>query len=187
MAPLRVTQSDAVAAVASLTVRAGRTTFIGIDGPGGAGKSTFAARVASAVPGAIVIAVDDFSGPQFQEWDWDRFRAQLLLPLLAGRVARYQRWDWDRDEGAEWHELTCAGVVIVEGVSSTRAEAGVPWDLRIWVDTPPEVRRARAVERDGPAKLAQWTDVWIPSEQAYIAAQRPHERADLVVSGVAER
>jgi len=35
--------------------------------------------------------------------------------------------------------------------------------------------------------MARWFDDWIPSEQAYIAAQRPQERVDLVVSGTEER
>jgi uridine kinase len=185
--PRRVRRCEAVAAVVALAGRRhGRTSFVGIDGPGGAGKSTLAARIASAVPGAAVAAVDDFSGPRLAEWDWARFIREVRDPLLAGRAARYQRWDWDRDEGAEWHEVGPGGVLVVEGVSSTRAEAGVPWDLRIWVDSPAEIRWARAVARDGPVLQAKWIDAWIPSEQAYIAAQAPQRRADLVVSGVEE-
>ncbi|PZS14872.1 MAG: uridine kinase [Pseudonocardiales bacterium] len=182
-----MSQADAVAAAVSLArTREGVTTFIGIDGPGGAGKSTLAARVAGAVSGAVVVAVDDFSGPRFAGWDWARFARQLRDPLLAGGVARYQRWDWDRDEGAEWHDVGPGGVIIVEGVSSTRDEAGVAWHLRIWVDTPPEIRHARAIARDGREMFQHWTDVWIPSEEAYIAAQRPAQRADLIVTGMPE-
>ncbi|MFN2518508.1 MAG: uridine kinase [Jatrophihabitantaceae bacterium] len=185
MPPRRVTQNEAVAAAVSVVAaREGVTTFIGIDGPGGAGKSTLAARVARAVAGAVVVAVDDFSGPRWAEWDWTRFIRQLRDPLLAGRMARYQRWDWDRDEGAEWHDV-CPGLpVIVEGVSSTRDETGVPWQLTMWVDAPADVRLARAVQRDGAAMLATWRDLWIPSEEAYRVAQRPERRVDLVVSGV---
>ena len=43
------------------------------------------------------------------------------------------------------------------------------------------------LDLDGPGLMARWFDDCIPSEQAYIAAQRPHERADLVVSGTEER
>jgi hypothetical protein len=35
--------------------------------------------------------------------------------------------------------------------------------------------------------LATWLDAWMPSEEAYIAAQRPQQRVDLVVSGIEER
>jgi uridine kinase len=180
-----VSQAEAVAAVAALAAaRSGLTTFVGIDGPGGAGKSTLAVRIARAVPATVVVGVDDFWGPRIAEWDWPRFIAQVRDPLLAGRVARYQRWDWDRDEGAEWHEVAPGRLVVVEGVSATRDEARMPWQLRIWVDTDPDIRRVRAMERDGAARLAQWADVWTASEQAYLAAQHPQRRADLVVSGV---
>jgi uridine kinase len=183
--PTPVTAAQAIDAVAELVAaRPGATTFVGIDGRGGAGKSTLAARLARVTPGAVVVAVDDFSGPHLAEWDWDRFARQVRDPLLAGRTAHYQRWDWVRDGGAEWHDIPRGVLVVVEGVSATRDEAGVPWQLRIWVDAPREVRLERALRRDGAAMLAQWTQVWMPSEEAYIAAQAPDRRAGLVVSGI---
>lgn len=182
--PRTVRQDVAVQAVACLAERrAGEALFVGVDGPGGAGKSSFAARVAAGVSRGVVVAVDDFSGPRIREWDWERCHEQLVAPLLAGRTARYQRWDWDRDEGAEWHDVVPGSVVVLEGVSSTRRELHVPWLLRIWVETPSAVRSARALERDGVAMMRQWTEVWIPSEQAYFAAQDPRGHADLVVGG----
>ncbi|MEP7020057.1 MAG: hypothetical protein ABI808_05365 [Pseudonocardiales bacterium] len=173
-----MTEIEAVAAS-----RPNITTFIGIDGPGGAGKSALAMRIKAAVPGAQVVAVDDFAGPRVPEWDWLRFIRQVRDPLLAGRAAHYQRWDWDRDEGAEWHDIPPGVVVVIEGVSSTRDEVGVPWHLTLWVDTAREARLARALQRDGEAMMATWLTEWIPSEEAYIAAQRPQQRLDLVVSG----
>jgi uridine kinase len=185
VAPRVATQAQAIDAVAALAAaRSGRTTFVGIDGRGGAGKSTLAARLADAVPGVVVIAVDDFSGPHVAEWDWTRFVRQVRDPLLAGRAACYQRWDWDSDQGVEWHRVDPGSVVVVEGVSATRREAGVPWQLKIWVDAPRDVRLARALQRDGADMLAQWTEVWMPSEDAYAASQAPDQHADLVVSGV---
>jgi uridine kinase len=179
-----VEPAEVTAAVAAIDVaRAGATTFVGIDGPGGAGKSTLARLIAAVVPGAVVIAIDDFAARDVPEWDWARFTRQVLVPLGTGRAARYQRWDWDRDVGAEWHDVEPGSLIVVEGVSATRREVAVSWALRIWVETPREVRLARALERDGPARMAQWTEAWIPSEQAYFAAQDPRARADLVVRG----
>ena len=57
------------------------------------------------------------------------------------------------------------------------------WDLTIWVDTPRTIRLARGIQRDGEARQSQWTDVWMPEEDVYIAAQLPAERADLIVNG----
>ena len=176
--PRRVTRDEALAAIAALP--RDRTVLVGVDGYGGAGKTSFAASV----PDCVVVHIDDFAAPSVPEWDWDRFRVQVLLPLLSGRPARYQRWDWDSDRGAEWHDVPTGRVVVVEGVSSTRVEVGAPWDLTIWVDAPERVRLTRALERDGPQLLARWLDEWLPSENAYVARENPMARVDLVVSGV---
>jgi uridine kinase len=183
--PRRVARAEAVAAVAALAARRlDRAVWVGVDGFGGAGKTTLAAELAAAVPDVVVVHVDDFAGPRVAEWEWWRFREQLLAPLLAGRAARYQVWDWDRDAGGEWVDVPPGRLVVVEGVSSTRADAGVPWDLTIWVDALREVRLARALERDGPELMARWFDDWLPSEEAYAARERPQERVDLIVDGV---
>jgi uridine kinase len=180
----RVSQRDAIAQIAAVAAaRTGETVFVGIDGYGGSGKSTFAALVHQAIPAAVVVHIDDFAAPFVPEWDWHRFRGQVLLPLLAGRPARYQRWDWATDRGAEWHDIPAGRAVLVEGVSSTRREVDAPWAITIWVDTPRDVRLERAVERDGEAMLSTWLDVWLPSEDAYVARENPAARADLVVSG----
>lgn len=183
----RVSQAEAVEQIARIAAkRPTRTLFVGIDGPGGAGKSTFAARVAALVPRAVIVHVDDFAAPHLPEWDWDRLREQLLLPLVAGRPAHYQRWDWGRDEGAEWHDVPVGRVVIIEGVSSTRDEVAAPWTLTVWVDTPRDIRLARALERDGPAMLERWLTEWLPSEDAYVARENPLARMDLIVNGTAD-
>jgi cytidylate kinase len=72
---------------------------------------------------------------------------------------------------------------VVEGVSSTRAELGAPWDLTVWVDAPREVRLRRARERDGAAMQRRWLDDWLPSEEAYAAREHPQDRVDLIVNG----
>lgn len=185
--PRQVDRAGVAAAVAALAgEHPGRTLFVGVDGRAGAGKTTLAAALAAAVPDAVVIHVDDFAGPHVPEWDWPRFRVQVLLPLLAGRPGRYQRWEWNRDEPAEWHDVPAGRPVVVEGVSATRSELGVPWSLRIWVDAPRDVRLRRAEERDGAAMLPHWLDVWMPAEEAYIAREEPQERADLIVSGTGD-
>lgn len=183
MPPRPVNREQAVEIVARLAAARTGLTLVGIDGFGGAGKSTLAAATAEAVPGAVVVHVDDFAAPVIPEWDWDRFRAQVLLPLLAGRPARYQVWDWDRNVGADWVSVPAHGLVIVEGVSSTRSEVGAPWALTIWVQAPRSQRLQRAIARDGESMRPQWEQVWMPSEQAYAEREAPQERVDLIVSG----
>ena len=172
---------DPVAAVvAALEGRPG-TRWVGVDGKGATGKTTLAAQIAAALPGSVTVHIDDFARPEVRGWERDRFLRQVLRPLLAGRPGRYQRWDFDRNVGAEWHTVPVGVPVIVEGVSATDERLGVPWDFTIWVEVPYEVRLARALERDGPERMDRWLTDWMPSEEAYAAAQRPKERVDVLV------
>ena len=157
-----------------------RTRWVGIDGLGGSGKSTLAARIAVALPDAVVVHNDDFARPGLSGWDRDRFVRQVVEPLLAGRPARYQRWDYDADAGAEWHTVPVGVPVIVEGVSSIDVRLPVPWDFTIWIEVPADLRQTRIAERDGPELQDRWLTDWIPSENAYVAEQHPQDRVDLV-------
>jgi hypothetical protein len=180
----RVDHQAAIAEIAEVAnEHAGQTVFIGVDGYGGSGKTTFSALAQQALPDLVVVHIDDFASPTIPEWDWIRFNEQIVVPLLAGRVARFQRWDWGTDCGAEWHDIPTGRPVLVEGVSSTRREVDAPWALTIWVDTPRQVRLQRAADRDGAELLPVWLDVWLPSEDAYVARENPLARVDLVVSG----
>lgn len=182
-----MTVSEAVERVRAIRRSKPGTVLVAIDGAGGAGKSTLAASIAEQLDSARIVCLDDFARPSAPGWDRDRFRRQVLSPLLAGQNACYQRWDWPTDAGAEWHRVPADSIVIIEGVSSTRSELGDCWDLTIWVDTPRSIRLERGLQRDGEAMRSQWTEVWMPEEDAYVAAQRPAERADLLINGYGPR
>ncbi len=160
------------------------TRWIGVDGFGAAGKSTLARRIAAELPGAQVIEVDDFARTGVPGWDRELFADQVLAPLLSGRSARYQRWDLVADAGLDWVEVPTGTPVVIEGVSSTDERVPVPWDVTLWVATPAAERWRRILARDGDAALLlRWQSDWLPSEQAYAAAQQPWTRVDAVVVG----
>jgi uridine kinase len=156
--------------------------LIGIDGCGGAGKSTLAGSLGA----AAVVALDDFyvgSGFVPDALDWRRLRAEVLVPLRAGRTARYRRFDWDAGALAEWHAVRPSGLVVVEGVTVLRRELRDLFDHRIWVEAPRALRLARGVERDGEDARGRWEREWMPAEDAYVADHRPQDAADETVSG----
>lgn len=164
-----------------------------VDGRGGAGKSTLARMLADGWPGATVVEMDDFHRPTAERqprpgrhggnYDRERLVKELLEPVSAGRPGSYRRYDWDDDRLAEWHEVPADGVVIVEGVYSSSEMLAPYFDLRLWVDCPYDVRLARGLARDGEEMRNRWVQEWMPAEDAYVAAERPDERAELVLDG----
>lgn len=160
-----------------------QTRVVGVDGEGGAGKSTVARRLSSAFPQHALLHTDDIASEELPlDW-WPRVLSQVLEPLATGRPARWQRYDWERRELAEWHEIDPGlPVLVLEGVSAMRLAFEPYLTYRIWVHTPPETRLRRGIERDGPEMAEQW-DIWIADEDDYVARERPVQRADLIVSG----
>ena len=131
------------------------TRWVGVDGFGAAGKSTLARRIAAALPGARIIAVDDFGRAGVRGWDRALFVASVLEPLRAGRPARYQRWDLVADAGRDWVEVPPGGPIVVEGVSATDDRVPVPWDATLWLEVPAAVRFRRIARRDPDPALQE--------------------------------
>jgi hypothetical protein len=88
--------------------------IVAVDGHSGAGKSTFAAAQAARIA-ATLVPGDDFYRVMDEEvrarlsahegigryFDWERMRDEVLVPLRAGRDARYRPYDWDSGLVAE--------------------------------------------------------------------------------------
>ncbi len=175
------TYSELALTIASLPPSAGSTIIVGLDGGGGAGKSTLAARLAEQIPGSHIVQTDDFAS-----WDnptdwWPRLIEQVLEPLSRGETARYQRYDWVERRLSEWVEFE-AKIVILEGVTALRREFRPFLAYGIWVDCPAELRLSRGLERDGQSMAAQW-ETWMAAEFQYAADHRPREFANLVIAG----
>ncbi|MEZ0327459.1 MAG: uridine kinase [Fimbriimonas sp.] len=167
--------------IRQLPPSAGNTVVVAIDGCGGAGKSTLAAKLASAFADSAIVHTDDFAS-----WDnpvdwWPRLLEQVLVPLSRGERGHYQRYDWTERRLAEWHDVS-AKLVILEGVTATREEFRRFLAFKIWVDCPRELRLQRGLERDGTGAEGLWQD-WMAAEDQYCLAQQPRERADLVLEG----
>lgn len=161
---------------------AGMTTaIIAIDGCGGSGKSTFAARLAKVLDCSIVHTDDFASWDNPLDW-YPRMIEQVMEPLRKNETGLYQRYDWDKRDLAEWHQIAPELFVIVEGVSSSRKEFRDFLTYRIYVETDRETRLQRGLERDGMDALEFWQG-WMAQEDAYLQRDDPIQRADIVVAG----
>ena len=172
--------------VDGLRAKPGPVRLVGIDGCGGAGKSTFAARLSSSLDNAAVIHTDDFASHDVPiDW-WPRMLQLVIEPLLRGEPASYRPYDWTTRRIAD-ADITVQPqvVVIIEGVGATRKAWRDKLALRIWVDCPRDMRLQRGIERDGEELRAFWLQ-WMRAEDDYLAAERPYEYADVIVDGLAE-
>jgi uridine kinase len=156
------------------------TRIIAVDGPGGAGKSSLASYLAQEL-GATIVHTDDFAS-----WDnpvdwWPDVIEKVLMPLTAGRPARYTPTNWG---GLERDEVVVepSDFVLLEGVTASR-EAFRPYLAHsIWIETPRDVRLRRGLQRDGEDARMDW-ERWMAGEDAYVAREQPAERADIVLPG----
>jgi len=130
--------------------------------------------------------MDDFvSWVDLVGW-WPRFESQVLNPLLSGSDAHYQIRDWKNDEFGNsvkgWKTVAWSPVVVLEGLTCTRAAAADRLAYRIWVESPDEVRLRRGLERDGESHRQLWLDS-MSTERQFFTADATAARADLRVNG----
>ena len=145
--------------------------FILIDGPSGAGKTTYANQLAER-NGYEVVHLDFF----YPGWFGLEEGARMVVDTVLDPVAPgYRRWDWEFDRPGEWMGLNPQASYIIEGVGaitpeSVAAARKLGKVTTILIDAPADVRRDRALERD-PLYEPGW-DLWAAQESAHFARLR---------------
>jgi hypothetical protein len=181
-------QVAAIPAVLALARPGPGTRIVAVDGRSAGGKTTCATRLAAAVPGATVVHTDDVAWYEsFFGWA-GLLRAGVLDPVRAGRPAAYRPPAWDA-RGRDGAIEVAAGcpLLVVEGVGVSRQELSDSFDLRLWAQSDRVEARRRGLERDGGSAHEAFWDEWDAEEIPFLAADRPWERADLIVAGTPER
>jgi hypothetical protein len=167
-----------LAAARPATLGAGR--LVCLDGPAGSGKTTLSGAIDALAPGCTVVHLDDL----YDGWDGlPRVGEQLdslLLPLARGEVGGYRRYDWHAGRYAGTVAVPPAPLLVLEGVGAGSAAHAHLATVTVWVGAPAELRRARALARDGTGLAGHW-DAWAAAEATCFAASRVAERADLRV------
>ena len=135
-----------------------------IDGPAGAGKTTFAAKLEAelSVDGTVrVIHMDDlYNG-------WENALSNPLAEILdristahiAGRDFVIKIFNWhtmafDREE-----RITPTDYLIIEGVGAAQQIVRETGAITYWLDIEPEIGLQRVLDRDGAqleAPMRQW-------------------------------
>lgn len=158
----------------------GPVRLVAVDGHAGAGKSTFAERLAAEAGGAPVVHTDDFATHD-RPFDWvERLGAELLVPFGEGRDARHAVYDWTARRFTRERLVPAAPVVLLEGVASGRRALRPLLALTLWLEVDTATARQRGLRRDGPALEHFWTG-WSAAEDRHFAQDPTRPFADLLV------
>ena len=153
--------------------------LVAIDGPCTSGKTTLATRLKELYD-CNVFHMDDFflrpeqrTPERFAEVggnvDYERFKNEILTPLLAGKPFSYRPFDCKVFALAEPVTVTPKRLNIIEGTYSHHPYFGNPYDLRIMLTVTAELQRERIAQR--PAFLhRRFFEEWIPMENRYFTA-----------------
>ena len=175
-------------ALDELVDRVARSTDVApvviIDGRSGSGKTTLANALRARWPlpaGADVLSLDSI----YPGWDGLRagseyLESHVLTPRREGRRATWRRWDWSADRRAEAHDVDPDRGLIVEGAGALTGRTAPGSSVRVWIESPADSRRDRAIRRDGDAYRPHW-ERWARQEDAHVDAERPRDLASVVI------
>lgn len=159
-----------------------------IDGPSGAGKSTLADAVRASWPGippALVRLDDVYPGWSGLERAGADLARTLVPPVRRGTIGRWRRWDWANSRPGDLEWLRPGAPLVVEGCGAFEAGRGAPDAVKVWVDAADDVRKCRALGRDGGAYDPFW-DLWDRQWRRYVHRTSPERSAHLHVRAVGD-
>jgi len=178
--------------------------IVAIAGGTAGGKTTCAQAVARAAgPAGALVYLDSYYRDQSRmplaqralvnydhpaAFEFDLLNRHLL-DLLQGRTVEMPNYDFSLHTRVGYRPFAPAPIIIVEGILVLYPEdLRRLYDLKIFVDTPADLRLARRIERDmrerGRSResvLQQWQETVEPMHVQYCEPTR--EYADWIVSG----
>ena len=184
-----------------------RTLIVGIDGAGGAGKSTISdtleKELRSEGYNVAVFHIDDMIHPRavrynddypqweqyyYLQWRYDYFMREVISPIREGRsLGAIELYDKENDSyKTVLSDIPAGSIVIVEGVFLLRSELEGAFDVTVYIDVSKEERLERVLKRDGyigdsEAILKKYNERYFPAEDHYFEECSPKERADIII------
>lgn len=113
--------------------------------------------------------------------DYERFKAEVLEPVLTGKPVEYRRFDCKSLEIVESISMPVKRINIIEGSYSQHPYFGDIYDLKVFTDIDNESQLENIRKRNGKEKLQVFKDRWIPKEEAYFKKFGIREQSEIVV------
>ncbi len=155
--------------------------IIAIDGRSGAGKTTLA-RALTQISGAQLVQLDDlYPGWTGLEAGVSSLLRNILLPFSRGRSGLLPTWDWQQQRPGPVRTVPFHPTLIVEGCGAGARRCEPYLAELIWLSAPTQVRRKRALARDGQAYAPHW-QTWANAEQEHFTREQTATRARLSIS-----
>lgn len=178
------------------------TRIIGISGGSGSGKSTIVKRIKELYPETLLISMDNYykSAPYINNSNItafnfdhpDAFDTELLISnvtdLKSGKSVMMPQYDFVNHRRLDEMVLVeSKPIIIIEGLMIfTDKRLRDLFDLKLFVDTPPDIRFIRRLERDIKERgrtmesvIEQYLNVVRPGHYNFIEPYK--EYADLII------
>ena len=163
--------------------------IIAVDGRSGAGKTTLAVELAARLRQHHKVSLfhleDIYPGWNGLMPGIERYVGTVLTPLSSGQAAEWTSWDWERHYDGGLNVTLPAEIVIVEGVGAAADAARSMLDAVVWVESPGDDRRRRALARDGSTYEPYW-DSWAAQEDEWLSTDQVIGAADIRVQNLAD-
>ena len=181
--------------------------IIGIDGLGGAGKSTVSEKICREIKNnnvhTILLHIDDFihkrkirynsAYPEWQcyydlQWRYAYF-SQIINQIKSkmNHCIKIELYDKDNDcYFVQSYEIKEKTIVIVEGIFLQRKELHGLFDYMVYIDVPEDERMIRVLKRDtyiGNQQqiMDKYENRYFPAERKYFKEYHPEQSSDFVI------
>ncbi|PIC70108.1 uridine kinase [Sporosarcina sp. P16b] len=184
-----------------------RPLIVGLDGLGGAGKTTFVKMVKQKLKGynckVNIVHLDDHiveknkryhTGYEewyefyYLQWDIDGLLNTFLKSLYNSEHLHLSFYDKSTDSISNRQVDVLAGsIVLIEGIFLQRKEWKIFFDYVIFLNCPFELRKERVLNRDSyigeyQDRLKKYTERYWLGEKHYLDTINPYSIADLVIN-----
>lgn len=164
--------------------------IITIDGNCGSGKTTLAGAVSEFFSCPVIHTDDFFLRPEQRteerlsetggNIDYERFKEEVITPLIKGVDFYYRPYDCGRKELCEAVFVKAEKLIIVEGSYSLHPYFGKYYDFSVFVTAEEDIVSERIRKRN-EALFPRFVKDWIPMENRYFDAFSVKEKADMVI------